>query len=328
MTTAAQKEKACSRHAKVSIIGAGNVGKTLAQRIIEKDLADVCLLDIVEGLPQGIALDLMEARPLEYHSRSVVGTNDYKDTADSDIVVITAGVARKPGMSREDLLKTNAQIVTTAAKKAIEYSPNAVFLVVTNPLDVMTYLVWKTVGLSPEKVVGMAGVLDSARLQTFIAMELKVAVSDVYALVLGGHGDLMLPIPRYCTVAGVPITELMPKQTIESLIQRTRDGGAEIVRLLKTGSAYYAPASSACYMIKSILLDESRILPAAVYLDGQYDLKDIYIGVPCRLGYRGVETIIEIALTEEEKEALHASARAVRANIDIALEYLAQGGGG
>jgi malate dehydrogenase len=307
---------------KVSIIGAGNVGKTLTQRIVEHNLADVCLLDIVEGLPQGIALDLMEARGLELHTRNVVGTNNYEDTANSDVVVITAGIARKPGMSREDLLKINAKIVTEAAQKCVIFSPDALYLVITNPLDVMTYLVWKTTNLPTSKVIGMAGVLDSSRLQAFIAMELGVSFNDVQGMVLGGHGDLMLPLPRYCTVSGIPITKLMDKKTIDKLIQRTRDGGAEIVKLLKTGSAFYAPASSAYYMIESMLLNQSRLLPAAVYLQGEYGLKDIFLGVPCRLGYCGVEEVLVINLTDREIQALHDSARSIRGNIDLALTEL------
>ncbi|NCQ42551.1 MAG: malate dehydrogenase [Cyanobacteria bacterium] len=320
--TQSQTFTLCNKFPKVSIIGAGNVGKTLAQKIIESNLADACLLDIVEGLPQGIALDLTQATGLEFHHRSIVGTNDYKDTVNSDVVVITAGIARKPGMTRDDLLKINAKIVTEAAQKCLIYSPNALYLVITNPLDVMTYLVWKTTNLPSYKVVGMAGVLDSTRLQAFIAMELGVSFNDVQSMVLGGHGDLMLPLPRYCTISGIPITELMDTETIERLVQRTRDGGAEIVKLLKTGSAYYAPASSAFHMIESVLLNQSRLLPAAVYLQGEYGLKDIYLGVPCRLGCGGVEQIVEINLTDEERKILHNSARSVRDNIDLALEQL------
>lgn len=312
----------CSKFPKVSIIGAGNVGRTVAQRVIERNLADACLLDIVEGLPQGIALDLMSARGLESHNRKIIGTNNYIDTAGSDIILITAGLPRKPGMSRDDLLKINSKIVTEVAQKCSEYSPDAIYVVITNPLDVMTYLVWKTTNLPPQKVIGMAGVLDSARLQTFIAMELGVSITDVQGMVLGGHGDLMLPLPRYCTVSGIPITQLMAEDTIDKLVQRTRDGGAEIVQLLKTGSAYYAPASSACYMIEAMLLNQSRLLPAAVYLQGEYGLNDIYLGVPCRLGCGGVEEILEINLTDEEKEALHRSARSVRDNINLALSLV------
>jgi malate dehydrogenase len=307
---------------RVSIIGAGNVGRTLTQRIAEKNLADVVLLDIVPGLPQGIALDLMAAQGIEMHDSEIIGSNDYADTAGSSIVVITAGLARKPGMSRDDLMQTNANIVAEAAHKASVYSPDALFLVITNPLDVMTYLTWKVTGLPSQRVLGMAGVLDSSRLQTFIALELGVCTADVSAMVLGGHGDLMLPLPRYCTVRGVPITELMDEATINRLVERTRHGGAEVVKLLQTGGAYYAPASSACLMVEAILRNQSRLLPAATYLDGEYGLQDIFLGVPCRLGCRGVEQILEVPLTETEKQALHTSADAVRENIKLAMENL------
>lgn len=298
------------------------MGRTLTQRIAEKNLADVVIIDIVEGLPQGIALDLMAAQGIELHDSQIIGTNDYADTAGSDIVVITAGLARKPGMSRDDLIQTNAKIVADVAKKAIQYSPNAQFIVVTNPLDVMTYLVWKATKLPHSQVMGMAGVLDSSRLQTFIAMELGVYAADVNTMVLGGHGDLMLPLVRYCTVSGVPISELMDEATIERLVERTRNGGAEVVKLLQTGGAYYAPASSACLMVEAILRNQSRLLPAAAYLQGQYDLDDIFLGVPCRLGCRGIESILEVKLTDEEQKALHASADSVRQNIKVALEVL------
>ncbi len=309
---------------RVTVIGAGNVGRTLTQRIAEKNLADVVLLDIVEGLPQGTALDLMAAQGLELHDSQIIGTNDYADTADSDIVVITAGLARKPGMTREDLMQTNAKIAVEAAQKALVHSPNAMFIVITNPLDVMTYLVWKTTNLPHRQVMGMAGVLDSSRLQTFIAMELGVCTADVSAMVLGGHGDLMVPLPRYCTASGVPITELMDEATIERLVERTRHGGAEVVKLLKTGGAYFAPASSACLMIEAILRNQSRLLPAAAYLQGEYGLKDIFIGVPCRLGLRGVESVLEVKLTDTEQKALHTSAESVRQNIKLALENLSK----
>jgi malate dehydrogenase len=305
---------------RVTVVGAGNVGRTLAQRIAEKNLADVVLLDIVGGLPQGVALDLMEAQGIELHDSEIIGTNDYETTAGSDIVVITAGLARKPGMSRDDLMNVNARIVYEAAKNCLKYSPDALFIVITNPLDVMTYLTWKATELPPYRVMGMAGVLDSSRLQTFIAMELKVSTADVHAMVLGGHGDLMLPLPRYCTVSGVPITELMDVETIDRLVERTRNGGAEIVKLLQTGGAYYAPASSASLMVEAILRDRSRLLPAAAYLDGEYGLRDIYLGVPCRLGCRGVENILEVRLTDSEREALHTSAESVRQNVKIALD--------
>lgn len=305
---------------RVCVIGAGNVGRTLTQRIAEKNLADVVLLDIVEGLPQGVALDLMAAQGIENHDSLVIGTNHYEETAGSDIVVITAGRPRTPGMSRDDLIGINSRIVFEAATKAIHYSPNAILIVITNPLDVMTYLAWKATGLPPQRVMGMAGVLDSSRLQAFIAMELGAAASDVSAMVLGGHGDLMLPLPRYCTVRGVPITELMDHQIINRLVERTRNGGAEIVKLLQTGGAYFAPASSACLMVEAILRNQSRLLPTATYLQGEYGLNDIFIGVPCRLGCRGVEGILEVTLTEEEKKALHISAESVRKNVEIALK--------
>lgn len=306
----------------VTIIGGGKVGSTLAQRIAEKNLARVVLLDVVAGMPQGIALDLTEARGLESHDREIIGTNDYADTMGSDIIVITAGLARKPGMSRDDLLEINTKIVSEAAQKAISYSPEAISIVITNPLDVMTYVVWKVTQVPHYRVMGMAGVLDSSRLQTFIAMELGVCTADVHTMVLGGHGDLMLPLPRYCTVSGVPITELMDKQTIDRLVERTRNGGAEIVKLLQTGGAYFAPASSAALMVESILLDRSRLIPAAAYLQGEYGLKDIFIGVPCRLGCKGIESILEVQLTEAERVSLQASAASVRENVDRALSTL------
>ena len=307
---------------RVSVIGGGKVGSTLAQRIFEKNLADVVLLDIVEGMPQGIALDLMEAQPIERNDRQIIGTNDYGDTAGSDIVVITAGIPRKPGMTRDDLLKINAKIVVEASEKAIAQSPDAIFILVSNPLDVVTYLSWKTTQLPPDRVMGMAGVLDSARFQTFIAMELGVSPRDVNALVLGGHGDLMVPLPRYSTVNGIPITELMDAATIERLVDRTRNGGGEIVGLMKTGGAYFAPASSTCSMVEAIINNQSRQLPASAYLQGEYGLNDIFIGVPIQLGGRGVEKVLEINLTDAEREALHTSAESVRANIQQAFTLL------
>ena len=308
---------------RVSIIGAGNVGSTLAQRIAEKNLADVVLLDVLEGRPQGIALDLMEARGIERHDRQIVGTNSYADTVNSDVVVVTAGIPRKPGMSREDLLKINAKIVLDVTRQVVTYSPNTVMIVVTNPLDVMTYLAWQVSGLSPAQVMGMAGILDSARFQTFIAMELGISTADVKATVLGSHGDLMVPLPRYSTVNGVPITELMDAPTIDRLIERTRNGGAEIVELMKTGSAYFAPASAACLMVEAVLLNQSRLLPVAAHLQGEYGLEDIFIGVPCRLGCTGVEEVLQLSLTDDERAALQASARAVRESINQAQALLA-----
>ncbi|MBE9102891.1 malate dehydrogenase [Vacuolonema iberomarrocanum] len=306
----------------VTVIGAGHVGSTLAQRIAEKNLADVVLLDILDGWSQGVALDLMEARGLESHDRRLRGTSDYADTVGSDIVVITAGFPRKPGMSRDDLLRMNGGIVLQAIRQAIAYSPQALFIVVTNPLDVMTYLAWKASGLPPERVMGMAGILDSARFQTFISLELGVSTSDVDAMVLGSHGDLMVPLPHYCTVNGIPITELLDAATIDRLVERTRTAGAEIVELMKTGGAYYAPASATCLMVETILRNRSRLLPVAAYLTGQYYLEDVYIGVPARLGCGGVETILELPLSDRDLKALHKSAEAVRRGIQEALTLL------
>lgn len=310
------------RPARVSIIGAGKVGSTLAQRIVEKNIADVVLLDVVPGLPEGIALDLMQARGIERCDRSVFGTNNYLDTADSDVVVITAGIPRKPGMSRDDLLQINAKIVVEAARKAIAHSPDAILIVVTNPLDVMTYLAWQASGLPPQRIFGMAGVLDSARFQTFIAMELGVPTADVSAMVLGSHGDLMVALPRYCTVSSIPITELMDNATIKRIVERTRNAGAEIVQLLQTGGAYLSPAASTCSMVESILFNQSRFMPACAYLQGEYGLKDIFIGVPCRLGRGGIESVQELNLTETERAALHVSAHSVLENIHRANEML------
>lgn len=306
------------RGARVSVIGAGRVGSTLAQRLVEKNIADVVLVDIVEGMPQGIALDLMEARGVERHDRQIIGTNDYADTSNSDIVVITAGLARKPGMSREDLLKTNAKIVVEATKQSLERSPNTILILVTNPLDVMTYLAWEASGLPTQRVMGMAGVLDAARFQTFISMELGVSIQDIHTMVLGNHGDLMVPIPRYCTVNGVPLTELMDPETIERLVDRTRKGGTEIVNLMKTGSAYFAPASSTCLMCEAILQNQARVLPVAAYLEGAYGINDVFLGMPCQLGSNGVEKILNLDLTDSEKAALSKCAETVRANIDEA----------
>ncbi|MGF1933334.1 MAG: malate dehydrogenase [Nostoc sp. ChiQUE02] len=308
---------------RVTIVGAGRVGSTLAQRIAEKNLADVVLLDIIAGMPQGLALDLMEARGIEIHNRQIIGTNNYADTSGSQIVVITAGLPRKPGMSRDDLLKTNAKIVVEAAKNAIAHSPNAIFIVVTNPLDVMTYLAWQATGLPRDRIMGMAGVLDSARFETFVALELGVLPADVKAMVLGSHGDLMVPLSRYATVNGIPITELLDAATIERLVERTRNGGAEIVELMQTGGAFFAPASATSVMVESILLNQSRLLPVAAYLQGEYGLEDVVIGVPCRLGCGGIESVLELTLTHEEREALHTSAESVRQNIERSQEILA-----
>ncbi|MEM6446056.1 MAG: malate dehydrogenase [Cyanobacteria bacterium P01_D01_bin.123] len=302
--------------AKVAVIGAGSVGSTLAQRLAEKDLADVVLVDIAEGRPQGIALDLMEARGVEGHDRSIVGTQNYGAIAGAQVVVITAGFPRKPGMSRDDLLQSNANIVANVTRSAVAVAPEATYIAVTNPLDVMTYLVWRTSGLSRQKVMGMAGVLDAARFAAFISMELNVSIADVSAMVLGGHGDLMVPLPRYTTVKGIPLPDLLSSDTIEKLIARTRDGGAEIGRLLQTGSAYYAPASAVAMMVESILRDRRRYLPAAVVLDGEYGIQDLGMGVPVCLGTGGVEFVIELKLTDTEVDALQQSVASVRAQVD------------
>jgi malate dehydrogenase len=297
---------------KVAVFGAGNVGASVAQRIVEKELANVVLLDVVEGLPQGKALDMAEAAPVEGYDAHVTGSNNPTDIAGADLVAITAGIARKPGMSRDDLLTTNAKIVGGIADAVAQHAPDAVVIVVTNPLDVMTHLAWERTGFPPERVMGMAGVLDSARFRTFIAMELGVSVKDVEAMVLGGHGDSMVPLPRYATVGGVPLTALLPQERIAALIERTRNGGAEIVALLKTGSAYYAPSSAVVAMVGSILRDERRVLPACVRLDGQYGIQGVFAGVPVVLGQGGVEMIVELQLTEEELKALQASSEEVR----------------
>ena len=301
---------------KITVIGAGNVGATTAQRIADKELAEqVILVDVVEGIPQGKGLDMWEAAPVELTDSMVIGTNGYEETSGSDIVVITAGLARKPGMSRDDLLMKNADIVGSCAEQAVKKSPNAIFILVSNPLDVMTYVAMKKTGLPRERVIGMAGVLDSARFRSFIAMELNVSVEDVTAFVLGGHGDSMVPLPRYSTVAGIPIPELIPAARLEEIVTRTRNGGIEIVNFLKTGSAYYAPSASAVQMVESIVKNKKRILPCAVWLNGEYGLKDTVAGVPVKLGKNGVEQIIEIKLQPDEAAALQRSADDVKANI-------------
>jgi malate dehydrogenase len=302
--------------AKVSIIGAGHVGATAAHLVLQSGLANVVLYDIAEGLPQGKALDLFEATPLWNISSSCEGTNDYQDTSGSDVVVITAGLPRKPGMSRDDLLFANAEIIKKVVHETSLLSPECIFIVVTNPMDVMTNLAWKISGFEPHRIAGMGGVLDSARFRTFISMELGVSPEDVDAVVLGGHGDLMVPLPRFTTVKGVPVTGLLEKERIEKLIERTRNGGAEIVALLKTGSAYYAPAASIFQMVKAILLDEKRILPCAAYHDGEYDITGLFVGVPIILGKKGVERVVELALTEAEKLEFHKSAASVRSLFD------------
>ena len=288
------------------------MGASSAQRIAEKELGDVVLVDIIEGMPQGKALDLLEAGPVECYDSQLTGTNSYEATAQSDVVVITAGLARRPGMSRDDLLLKNASIVKHVTEQLVRHSPEAIILVVSNPLDAMCHVSKAVSGLPRERVVGMAGVLDSARFRTFIAQELKVSVENTHAFVLGGHGDTMVPLPRYSTVAGIPITELMRPDRLEALIQRTRDGGAEIVKLLKEGSAYYAPSAAICAMVEAILRDKKKILPCAAYLQGEYGISNLYIGVPVKLGRGGAEEIIQINLTTEEKAQLQRSAKAVQ----------------
>ncbi|MEE9536319.1 MAG: malate dehydrogenase [Desulfobacterales bacterium] len=297
---------------KVTVIGAGHVGATAAQRLAEKELCDVVLIDIIEGVPQGKALDLAEAAPIEKHDAHLTGANVYDASADSDIVIITAGIPRKPGMSRDDLISTNAGIVKAVTQQIAALSPDSILIIVSNPLDAMCHVAYESSGFSKKRVIGMAGVLDSARFRAFISMELKVSVENTHAFVLGGHGDTMVPLPRYSTVAGIPITELMSEDRIEALVDRTRNGGAEIVGLLKTGSAYYAPASAAVEMAESILKDKKKILPCAVYLEGEYGINDLFIGVPVKLGVSGAEEVIEITLTKEENAALQKSAAAVQ----------------
>jgi malate dehydrogenase len=297
---------------KVTIVGAGNVGATAAHWIAAKELADVVLLDVAEGIPQGKALDLLQAMPIEKKDVSIVGTNDYADTAGSDIVVITAGIPRKPGMSRDDLLNTNSKIMNEVVSKVVASSPETILIIVSNPLDAMAQAAYKQSGFPRERVIGMAGVLDSARFRTFIAEELEVSVENVTAFVLGGHGDTMVPLSRYSTMAGIPITELIEPERLKALETRTANGGAEIVKYLKTGSAYYAPSAAAVEMVEAILKDKKKILPCAAYLEGEYGIQGLYVGVPCKLGAKGLEKIIEIKLTEDEQAALNKSAEAVK----------------
>jgi malate dehydrogenase len=297
---------------KVTIVGAGNVGATAAHWIASKELADVVLVDVVEGVPQGKALDLLEAMPIERSNVSIIGANDYAQTANSDVAVITAGFPRKPGMSRDDLLRANAEIVKAATEQVVKLSPKCILIVVTNPLDAMCEVARRASGFPRERVIGMAGVLDSARFSAFIAAELNVSVDNVHAFVLGGHGDQMVPVPRFSTVAGVPITELMDAQTIDRLVKRTAGGGGEIVALLKTGSAYYAPSRAICEMVDAILKDKHKILPCAAYLQGEYGLRDLFVGVPCKLGAKGLESIFTVKLSTEEERALRKSAESVR----------------
>ena len=302
---------------KITVIGAGFVGSTLVQRLSERDYADVVMFDIIPNMPQGKALDLLQAGPVLGYDSLVTGTNEYADTANSDIVVITSGFPRKPGMTRDDLVKKNQEIVSQVTKEVVKHSPDCIIIMVTNPLDAMAQLAFHTSGFPRNRVIGMAGVLDTARFRTFIAQELNVSVRDVQAYVLGGHGDTMIPLSRMCTVAGVPISELISAERIEQIVQRTRDGGAEIVKLLGTGSAYFAPSASVLQMVDSILLDKNMIMPCAVYLQGEYGIQGLFVGVPVKLGAQGLAQIIEIDLTEDEQSLLQKSAHAVQELVDI-----------
>jgi malate dehydrogenase len=302
---------------KITVIGAGNVGATAAHWAASKELGDVVLVDIVEGLPQGKGLDLFQSSPVEGFDSTITGTNSYEATADSDIVIITSGLARKPGMSREDLLNKNAEIVGSVARSAYKFSPNAVFIIVSNPLDIMCTVAQRATGLPKSRIVGMAGILDTARYRAFIAMEIGVSVEDIQALVLGGHGDDMVPLISYTTVSGIPITQFIGKDKLDSIVDRARKGGGEIVSLLKTGSAYYAPSAASVQMAEAILKDKKRILPCAAYLEGEYGINGIFVGVPVLLGKDGVEKIIEVSLTAEERAALHRSAASVQSGVAI-----------
>ena len=301
---------------KITVIGAGNVGATLAQRLVDRELGDVVLVDVVGGRPQGKALDMLQATPLLATDATISGTSSYEATADSDVIVVTAGVARKPGMSRDDLLNTNAGIVRSCVESAVKHSPVAVLIVVANPLDAMCHVALKASGFPKERVIGMAGILDSARMRVFLAAELGVSASNVCAFVLGGHGDAMVPLPRYSTVAGIPITDLLPAERVEEIVRRTANAGAEIVSLLKTGSAYYAPSAAAAEMVEAVLKDEHKILPCSCYLEGEYGIQGLYVGVPAQLGSPGVEKIWEIRLTDEESAALQKSAASVQELVD------------
>lgn len=302
---------------KVTVVGSGNVGATVAHRLVDKQLADVVMIDILEGIPQGKGLDLLEAGPIEGYDCKVRGTNDYADTRNSDLVVMTAGFPRKPGMSRDDLLKANYEVVKAAMEQAVKYSPDSILIVVTNPLDAMAQTAFKVSGFSKNRVMGMAGVLDTARYRTFIAEALNVSVQNVQGFVLGGHGDTMVPVPRYTTVAGIPVGELMAKDKLDAIIKRTANGGAEIVNLLKAGSAFYAPSAAVVEMVDAIFNDRKKILPCAAYLEGEYGINGLFVGVPVKLGARGIEQIIEIKLTPEEQKALEKSAAAVKELIEI-----------
>jgi malate dehydrogenase len=307
---------ACVR-SKITVVGAGFVGSTLAQRLAERDYADVVMYDIVPNMPQGKALDMLQAGPVLGYDSLVIGTNDYTDTTNSDIVVITSGFPRKPGMSRDDLVKKNQEVVSQVTEQVVKHSPHCIIIMVTNPLDAMAQLAYHISGFPRERVIGMAGVLDTARFRTFIAQELGASVRDVQAYVLGGHGDTMVPLARLCTVAGIPISQLLPADRIEQIVQRTRDGGAEIVKLLGTGSAYFAPSASILQMVDSILLDKKMIMPCAAYLQGEYGINNLYVGVPIKLGAKGMEQIIEVELTENERTLLQKSADAVKELVTV-----------
>jgi malate dehydrogenase len=302
---------------KITVVGAGFVGSTLVQRLVERDYADVVMFDIIPNMPQGKALDLLQAGPVLGYDSLVVGTNEYADTANSDIVVITSGFPRKPGMTRDDLVKKNQEIVSQVTQEVVKHSPDCIIIMVTNPLDAMAQLAYHVSGFPRNRVIGMAGVLDTARFRTFIAQELNVSVRDVQAYVLGGHGDTMVPLSRMCSVAGVPISQLIPAERIEQIVQRTRDGGAEIVKLLGTGSAYFAPSASILQMVDSILLDKKMIMPCAVYLQGEYGIDGLFVGVPAKLGAQGLEQIVEIELTEDERALLQKSANAVKELVEV-----------
>jgi malate dehydrogenase len=304
---------------KISVIGAGNVGATVANRVGEMEVGDVVMVDIIDGLPQGKGLDMLESAPIEGFDSNIMGTTRYEETRDSDVVVITSGVPRKPGMSREDLLETNKKIIDSVVNQVVANSPNTILVMVANPLDTMTYLALKRSGFPKNRVVGMAGILDTARFKSFIAMELSVSIEDIQTVILGGHGDEMVPLPRYTTVSGIPILQLLAQETVGRLVDRTRKGGGEIVSLLKTGSAYYAPGAAAAQMVEAILKDKKRILPCCAYLEGEYGLSDICFGVPVKLGSNGVEEIIELELTGQEKALVAKSAESVRKSI-VALK--------
>lgn len=304
---------------KITIVGAGNVGGTLAHRLAERNYADIVLIDIVEGLPQGKALDLLQAGPVVGYDCRITGTNSYEDTAGSHLCIVTSGVARKPGMSRDDLLFTNMEIIKGVTQSLAKHSPDCMIVMVSNPLDAMTQLAYQVSGFPKSRIFGMAGVLDTARFRTFLAMELGVSVQDVYAFVLGGHGDSMVPLIRYTTVGGVPISELLPKETIDRIVERTKSGGAEIVSLLKTGSAFYAPSAAVAQMVDAIMYDRKQVLPCAAYLEGEYGITGLYVGVPCKIGAGGVEKVMELTLTVEERVALNKSAQGVKELVDLMM---------